>query len=182
MYRGEKAMANHWWTIQMACNNWYGIMEEVTTRLESGANVEGQMLQMFVMYRVDNEDQESRFLHVFSMIDSCEKWREVRLALHKAKETYNAHTSAPAAAEGRPSGTKKARLARETAPAAQWLQASIEQCIADVTRNAASAADDHGDHNGDCNRDRNGDKDRDCNGNHDDGARPRRVHADHEPD
>ena len=47
------------------------------------------MLRMFTMYCADNEDQEFRFLHVFSRIDSCEKWREVWLALDKAKETYN---------------------------------------------------------------------------------------------
>ncbi|KAE8792303.1 putative methionyl-tRNA synthetase [Hordeum vulgare] len=69
----EKVMANHWLTIHMACNKWHGIVEEVVARPESGANVKGQMLRMFAMYRADNEDQEFRFLHVFSRIDSCEK-------------------------------------------------------------------------------------------------------------
>ncbi|KAE8784933.1 putative methionyl-tRNA synthetase [Hordeum vulgare] len=76
------------------------------------------MLLMFTMYRTDNKDQEFRFLHVFSRIDSCEKWREVRLALDKAKETYNPNVHAPAAVEGRPQGTKKDRAARDAAPAA----------------------------------------------------------------
>ncbi|KAE8795793.1 methionyl-trna synthetase [Hordeum vulgare] len=62
---------------------------------------------------------------------------EVRLALDKAKETYNPDASVPAAAEGRRDGTKKARAARDTVPAAQWLQASIEQCIVNVKSNAA---------------------------------------------
>ncbi|KAE8768822.1 putative methionyl-tRNA synthetase [Hordeum vulgare] len=36
---GEKAMVNRWSTIKMACNKWHGIIEEVTTHLESGPNV-----------------------------------------------------------------------------------------------------------------------------------------------
>ncbi|KAE8780445.1 putative methionyl-tRNA synthetase [Hordeum vulgare] len=129
-------MANHWSTIQTACNKCHGIVEEVATSPESGANVKGQMLRVLAMYRADNEDQEFRFLHVFSWIDSGEKWREVRLALDKAKETYNLNAPAPAAAEGRPDGTKKVRAARDAAPAAQRLQALIEQCIADVKSSA----------------------------------------------
>ena len=45
------------------------------------------MIWMFAMYRADNEDQEFKFIHVFSMIVSCEKWREVWLALDNTKET-----------------------------------------------------------------------------------------------
>ncbi|KAE8804144.1 putative methionyl-tRNA synthetase [Hordeum vulgare] len=73
------------------------------------------------MYRADNKDQEFRFLHVFSRIDSCDKWREVQLALDKAKEAYNSDARAPAAVEGCPDGTKKASAARDAAPAAQQL-------------------------------------------------------------
>ncbi|KAE8811295.1 putative methionyl-tRNA synthetase [Hordeum vulgare] len=79
MDRGDKAMANHWATIQTAYNKWHGIIE---------------MVRMFVMYRQDNSDQEFKFLHMFSRIESCEKWRESRLALAKAKETYNPDASA----------------------------------------------------------------------------------------
>ncbi|KAE8802539.1 putative methionyl-tRNA synthetase [Hordeum vulgare] len=77
------------------------------------------MIRMFTMYRTDNEDQEFKFLHVFSRIESCEKWREVRLALDKAKETYNPDTPTPTAAKGRPDGTKKARATRDAVPAAE---------------------------------------------------------------
>ncbi|KAE8788125.1 putative methionyl-tRNA synthetase [Hordeum vulgare] len=158
----KKAMANCWSTIQTACNKWHGIVEEVVARPESGATSRGrygqsspalvrrvavyfadmfcslvQMVRMFDMYHVDNEDQEFRFLHVFSRIESCEKWRKVWLALDKAKETYNPYAPASRATEGRPDGTKKARAARDSAPAAEWLQSSIEQCIADVKNIAA---------------------------------------------
>ncbi|KAE8805237.1 putative cysteine-rich receptor-like protein kinase 20 [Hordeum vulgare] len=76
-------------TIQMACNRWHGIIEEVPARPKRGANVEGQIIRTFAMYRGDNEDQQFRFLHVFSRIGSCEKWRKVWLTLDKAKETSN---------------------------------------------------------------------------------------------
>ncbi|KAE8769992.1 putative methionyl-tRNA synthetase [Hordeum vulgare] len=59
-----------------------------------------------------------------------------RLALDKAKETYNLDVPAPIAAEGRPDGTKKVRAARDAAPAAERQQASIEQCIAEVKSSA----------------------------------------------
>ncbi|KAE8820917.1 putative methionyl-tRNA synthetase [Hordeum vulgare] len=95
------------------------------------------MIRMFAMYRASNEDQEFRFLYVLSKIDLCEKWREVWLALNKAKETYNPDAPAPATLEGCLDGTKKARATRDVAPAAQWLEASIEQCIADVTSSSS---------------------------------------------
>ncbi|KAE8794750.1 putative methionyl-tRNA synthetase [Hordeum vulgare] len=162
MNRGEKAMPNRWSTIQTTCNKWHGIIVEVTARPESGANVEGRVWTKFVdpssLRRVlcrqvlsavcvddsdvrhvstNNEDQEFKFLHVISRIEVCKKWREVRLALDKAKETYSPDTPASAAVEGHPDGTKKARAARDAAPAAERLQASIEQCIADINSTAA---------------------------------------------
>ncbi|KAE8766316.1 putative methionyl-tRNA synthetase [Hordeum vulgare] len=73
MERGNKAMSNHWVTIQTACNKWHGIIEEVIARPKNGANIEGRMVRMFGMYRQDNNDQEFKFLHVFSRIESCEK-------------------------------------------------------------------------------------------------------------
>ncbi|KAE8789225.1 putative methionyl-tRNA synthetase [Hordeum vulgare] len=88
------------------------------------------------MYRADNEDQEFRFLRVFSRINSCKKWREVWLAVDKAKETYIPDAPALIVAEGHPYGTKKATGARDVALAAQRLQASIEKCIADVKSSA----------------------------------------------
>ncbi|KAE8780612.1 putative methionyl-tRNA synthetase [Hordeum vulgare] len=137
MDRGEKGMSNHWSTIQMACNKWHGIVEEVVARPESSANVEGRMVRMFAMYCAANEDQEFKFLHMFFMIESCEKWREVRLALDKAKETYNPDMPATAMVEGRPDGTIKAREMRDAAPIAERLQASIGQCMAYAKSSAA---------------------------------------------
>ncbi|KAE8797375.1 putative methionyl-tRNA synthetase [Hordeum vulgare] len=99
------------------------------------------MVWMFGMYRQDNSDQEFKFLHVFSKIESCEKWRKVRLALTKAKETYNLDTPTPTVAEGRPDGTRKARAASDVAPAVVLLQSSIKQCIADAKNSTAKRVD-----------------------------------------
>ncbi|KAE8797369.1 putative methionyl-tRNA synthetase [Hordeum vulgare] len=41
MDRSDKAMMNHWATIQTAYNKWHGIVEEVVARPESGANIDG---------------------------------------------------------------------------------------------------------------------------------------------
>ncbi|KAE8800425.1 putative methionyl-tRNA synthetase [Hordeum vulgare] len=51
--------------------------------------------------------------------------------------SYNPDTLAPPAAQGCPDGTKKARVARDTAPVAERLQASIEQCVANTKSSAA---------------------------------------------
>ncbi|KAE8805030.1 putative methionyl-tRNA synthetase [Hordeum vulgare] len=50
---------------------------------------------------------------------------------------YNLDMLATAAAEGRPDGTKRVMMARDTIPSAEWLQLSIEQCIADAKSKAA---------------------------------------------
>ncbi|KAE8795579.1 putative methionyl-tRNA synthetase [Hordeum vulgare] len=136
MDRDDKAM-NHWSMIQTACSKWHGIVEEVAARPKSGTNVEGQMAQMFSMYRQDNEDQEFRFLHVFSKIESCKKWRDVWLALAKAKETYNLDVPPSAAIEGRLDGNRRANTERDATPTAERLQSLIEKCIADAKNNAA---------------------------------------------
>ncbi|KAE8813756.1 putative methionyl-tRNA synthetase [Hordeum vulgare] len=73
MGRSEKAMANHWATIQQACNKWHGIQEEVMAREESGANFKRHMVRIFDMFHRDNIDQDFKFLHVFTRIESCEK-------------------------------------------------------------------------------------------------------------
>nr|XP_020163063.2 uncharacterized protein LOC109748447 [Aegilops tauschii subsp. strangulata] len=128
MQRGSKAMSNHWAIIQMACNKWHGIVEEIAARLESGANVEGQD---------NNTDQEFKYLHVFSRIEKCEKWADVRRTLAKAKETYKPDAPTPGAADGRPDGNKRAKMAKDAAPATERLHASIEQCIADAKNHVA---------------------------------------------
>ncbi|KAE8773129.1 hypothetical protein D1007_54773 [Hordeum vulgare] len=121
--RGNKAMANHWAAIQAACNKSHGIVEE--------------MVRMFGMYRQDNSNQEFKFLHMFSRIKSCEKWREVRLALAKAKETYNPNVLVWLRQKDAPMAPKKARAARDAALAAEGLLSWIEQCIADAKSSAA---------------------------------------------
>uniref|UniRef100_A0A453R8G4 Uncharacterized protein n=1 Tax=Aegilops tauschii subsp. strangulata TaxID=200361 RepID=A0A453R8G4_AEGTS len=40
MQRGSKAMANHWGLIQLACNKWHEIVEEIAARPESGTSIE----------------------------------------------------------------------------------------------------------------------------------------------
>ncbi|KAE8797368.1 putative methionyl-tRNA synthetase [Hordeum vulgare] len=99
------------------------------------------MVWMFGMYRQDNSDQEFKFLHVFSKIESCEKWRKVRHALAKAKDAYNLDTPAPTVEEGRPDGTRRARAASDAAPAVELLQSSIKQCIAHAKNRAAKRED-----------------------------------------
>ncbi|KAE8778065.1 putative methionyl-tRNA synthetase [Hordeum vulgare] len=75
---------------------------------------------------------------LFTRIESCEKWTDCRLALAKAKDDiYNLAAPASATPEGRPDGTKRAKTARDAAPATERLQSSIEQCIADAKSNAA---------------------------------------------
>ncbi|KAE8779390.1 putative methionyl-tRNA synthetase [Hordeum vulgare] len=87
---------------------------------------------MFNMYHQDNEDQEFKFLHVFYMIESCEKWRDVRLALAKAKQTYNPDAPAPT------DGNKRAKTARDAPPTVERLQSSIEKCIVNAKNNTAN--------------------------------------------
>ncbi|KAE8802264.1 putative methionyl-tRNA synthetase [Hordeum vulgare] len=71
------------------------------------------------------------------LVSRRQRGPRVRISLDKAKETYNPDALAPTATEGRPDGTKKASAARDATPAAERLQASIEQCIADAKSNAA---------------------------------------------
>ncbi|KAE8785339.1 putative methionyl-tRNA synthetase [Hordeum vulgare] len=96
-----------------------------------------QMVRMFNMYRQDNSDQEFKFLHVFSRIGSCKKWRDVRLDLAKVKETYNLNMPSPTVTEGCPNGKKRANAARDTMPSAEGLQFSIEQYIVDANNSPA---------------------------------------------
>ncbi|KAE8795055.1 putative methionyl-tRNA synthetase [Hordeum vulgare] len=90
MERGDKAMSNHWASIQLTCNKWHGIQEEVMACPESGVNVE----------RLESStDTDIKFLHMFTRIESCEKWAKVWLALAKAKDgVYNPDAPASVAA------------------------------------------------------------------------------------
>ncbi|CAM0885299.1 unnamed protein product [Alopecurus aequalis] len=134
--RGQKAMANHWANIQAACNKWHGIQEDVAMRPKSGANREMELVRMLEAYKND-ENADLKFLHVFVVIEGCEKWAEVRRSIRKGKE-YVPDEVALGASEGRPlMGHKKAKAARDGAPEAAKLQASIETCIADAQTQAA---------------------------------------------
>jgi hypothetical protein len=98
------------------------------------------MLKMFKMYHTDNEDVEFKFIHVFKRIEKCDKWDLVRASLGKGKDVaFDPPTSLSAARQGRPElGNKKAKQAREDAPAMERLQSSIEKCIAGVAMNYAA--------------------------------------------
>ncbi|KAE8766606.1 putative methionyl-tRNA synthetase [Hordeum vulgare] len=131
MDRGEKVRANHWATIQHACNNGHGIQEEIMARPESGANFERRMVRMFDMFRQDNNDQDFKFLHVFTRIESREKLIECRLALSKAKhDVYNPDAlRAPRWQQKSQGGEGRGTHCRTTS--------LIEQCIIDAKSNAA---------------------------------------------
>ncbi|XP_020147238.1 uncharacterized protein [Aegilops tauschii subsp. strangulata] len=137
MKRGLKAMANHWLLIQTACNKWYGIVEEVAARPESGTSFEDQLLRMFAMFRDDNSDTDFKYLHVFKRIDKCEKWAAVRRTLAKAKETYKPDAPTAGAADGCPDDNKGAKKAKYGETAAARVQEAVEHCIADAETRAA---------------------------------------------
>ncbi|CAM0912206.1 unnamed protein product [Alopecurus aequalis] len=81
----------------------------------------------------ENNDLDFKFLHVFTKIESCEKWTEVRLPLVKTKDdVYDPDAPAPAASAGRPEGHKQAKATKARALAVERVQAAIEQCIADA--------------------------------------------------
>ena len=86
---------------------------------------------MFGMYRADTGN-EFKFIHVFPLIEMCNKWSEWRVKLAKTKNgVYDPDAPAPAVSEGRPAeGNKKAKASKAAAPAAERLQSAIEKCIA----------------------------------------------------
>ncbi|KAE8783911.1 putative methionyl-tRNA synthetase [Hordeum vulgare] len=63
---------------------------------------------MFEMFRRDSgTDADFKFLHVFTKIESCKKWAEVRLALAKAKDgVYNPDAPVLGTVDGRPDDKK----------------------------------------------------------------------------
>lgn len=90
---------------------------------------------MLEAYKED-EKADFKYLHVFVVIEGCEKWAETRRGIGKGKE-YVPGAGASDASDGRPPmGHKKAKAAREAEPAAAKLQASIQTCLADAKANA----------------------------------------------
>ena len=94
-----------------------------------------QFVLIMEMYP-DNEKPEFKYLHVFTRIEGCEKWALVRQSIRKAKD-YVPDAVVAGASEGRSDGHKKAKTARDVAPVAARLVASIETCIVDVVTHAA---------------------------------------------
>ena len=83
-----------------------------------------QIARMLEAYKEDKR-ADFKFLHVFVVIEGCEKWAETRRSLAKDKE-YISSVSCAGASDGRPPmGCKKAKAARDNAPTAANLQASI---------------------------------------------------------
>ncbi|KAE8800523.1 putative methionyl-tRNA synthetase [Hordeum vulgare] len=154
--RGEKAMANHWATIELAFNKCLGFRRRSllarratpTSSVRYGHSLLAhlfavyvvntcsscvQMVLMFDMFRQDNNDLEFKFLHVFARITSCKKWTEVRLALAKTNDNvYNPDVSVSGAAKEHHDDNKRAKAARDPTPTSERLQSSIEHCIADA--------------------------------------------------
>ena len=72
------------------------------------------------MYK-DDEKADFKFLHVFIVIEGCEKWAETRRSLAKDKE-YISSVSCAGASDGcPPMGCKKAKAARDNEPATAKL-------------------------------------------------------------
>ena len=74
---------------------------------------------------------------MFTWIEKCEKWTDVRRTLAKAKETYKPDAPTPGVADGRPGGNKGAKKAKHAESAAARVQESIEHCLADAKTRAA---------------------------------------------
>ena len=89
---------------------------------DPAANFCSQIVRMFEAYLQDNKYADFKFLHVFTRIEMCEKWREVHLTLAKGKDgIYNPDAPAPGAAERHPDGNKKTKAAKNAAPTVEML-------------------------------------------------------------
>ena len=91
---------------------------------------------MLAAYRNDNDGVEFKFIHVFSRIEMCDKWTDVRTDLAK-NGTYDPNAPLPAASEGRPIGKKKANAKHTKEPMMERLHTAVEKCIADAAVTAA---------------------------------------------
>jgi hypothetical protein len=97
------------------------------------------MRRAFDMYIDDTDGQTFKYLNVFTRIETCEKWAEVRRNLSKNKdEEYNPDAPAATASMGRPElGQKNLKELKKMGHPADRLQASFDKCWADVKAHAA---------------------------------------------
>jgi uncharacterized protein YhaN len=96
------------------------------------------MLAMFTANREDNDNVEFKFIHVFAQIETCEKWTEMQTSLSKDKDAlYQPSAPVVAPGKGRSIGNKKAKEARDAAPATERLYSCIEKCTTDAAAQAA---------------------------------------------
>ncbi|KAK1679952.1 hypothetical protein QYE76_040800 [Lolium multiflorum] len=80
--------------------SWSSLSHAVGARISYAACVP-QMVRAYQMYRDDNKNAEFKFPHVFTHIETCNKWADMRAALAKGG-LYNPMASVPIAVEGRP--------------------------------------------------------------------------------
>uniref|UniRef100_A0ACD5TNZ6 Uncharacterized protein n=1 Tax=Avena sativa TaxID=4498 RepID=A0ACD5TNZ6_AVESA len=91
------------------------------------------MRTMISAYHEDNDDNEFKFIHVFTRIKGCDKCAKTRTSLAKANSSnYDPGAAPSAVSEGRPVGHRKAKAMRDAAPATKKLHSSILACMADA--------------------------------------------------
>ena len=100
------------------------------------------MRRAFDAYQ-DDTGTTFKFLNVFSRIEKCEKWAEVRKNLAKNKnEQYNPDAPAAAASDGRPElGQKKLKELKKMGHPADRMQASFDKCWTDARTHATGRDD-----------------------------------------
>ena len=98
------------------------------------------MRAMITAYREDNEDVEFKFVHIFTHIETCEKWADVRTALAKANSPFHSNVTAMLAAVGRSIGNKKTKAMRDAAPAIEQRATILAESRAPPAPQPSSAS------------------------------------------